>query len=103
MTVEIDYNLSLFDHFPLTCKFNLILEKSNSQSVLNKDDFILWNKMSDKDINIYQNNIKDLIHQLDLKELMCSNDKCSNKIHLKNIDNFYEQLLIYFHLALLVL
>ena len=67
--VFINYDLSLFDHFPLCFSFNLDLNLnslSSQNNNINVENFVKWHKMMKSDFMKYEENVKKHLNNVDL-------------------------------------
>ena len=91
--LNVDYNLALFDHFPLCCHFNLNLENlSYIDDSISTSRFVKWHKMSEQDFRKYDSNVSNALRNLDNLSLSCNESNCSNIRHLRAIDVLYEDI-----------
>ena len=94
--VFINYDISAFDHFPLQFDFSFSF---NISHVLNEDELISnmvnWNDIKNADIDFIKACIDNAIdvHGLFCHELFsCTNERCSNSLHLRFIDDIFESM-----------
>jgi hypothetical protein len=94
------YELSLFDHFPIAIDLNLNLKNKLHDNVTNGfeiDKFILWDKLSPKEISKYKCNLNEMIDNFSFMKYdtsCCNNSICNSINHACEIDEIYENLLL---------
>lgn len=90
---KILYGLSLFDHIPI--EFEIFLHDGqigavNKDSIRNGNiinEFVLWNKITNQDILIYQNKLKVAFQNYTNEALMCTNSNCNLDCHIRDLDD----------------
>ena len=94
--VDVDYDLSICDHFPLMVDFDIEIN-STVIGVRNFEDighFIDWNKFSESDLDIYHKNIN--YHLSDLssfyEDIFECDSHCNNYSHKLSLDSVYASL-----------
>lgn len=91
--VSILYDFNIFDHFPISFELNIETDRQNNV-IYNRnevvDDFVLWHKLSNRDLESYTQKIK---HNTDLFQLtqstvwLCSDIHCKDENHLNFLNH----------------
>ena len=93
--VSVIYDLCFYDHMPIQFIYHLNLEvQSCSGKNPNrlKDNYINWNKKSQKDINDFKYKTEKSVQNTELSNfrfLSCNDFNCKDESHLKEIDSFF--------------
>ena len=92
--ISILYNLSLYDHFPLRFELNVKFDKisyGNKKQESSCNSKINWQKLSDKDIKLYKENVQGFFSQsvTDHDVFMCNDVQCKSAIHTARLDSIY--------------
>ena len=90
--LRINYDLALFDHFPL--EFSLLLNIKRSNNIVSNFDilkFVDWNRVNEQDVSLYKSNLDYLINEfVNMNEFRCTG--CNDKECKIKLDKFYEYL-----------
>ncbi len=95
--VNIQYGLSIFDHFPVTfvmhvpvCVINDNCINDNCISDINVKDFILWDKMSPNDRIQFCEKVEFSLDELVNNDaFVCSEPNCCSILHINVLNNAY--------------
>ena len=63
LSARVNYDLSLYDHFPLEIVFNIDIQIKPCPAVINSSKFIDWNNLNNNDLITYRKNIDNLLLQ----------------------------------------
>lgn len=100
---NVNYELCLYDHFPLAFQFNVscqFVNENNDSSLIGK--FVYWNKMSKVDFETYQCELDMQLkcpYLFSDKLINCKMYNCSNKTHLGEIDMLLDKIISIIHLS----
>lgn len=100
--VAIRYDISLYDHFPLSCTINFkfnVANKSNSNKTSDQR-FIYWNKMSSHELECYRNNIEKALNETyykDNKVFYCTTYGCTNELHITSLHEYLLKIINVLH------
>ena len=89
--ISINYDLSLYDHFPVEISFNVDLEINKNKRIVDIESFIDWDRLSDVDKDSYRCNLDRLIGSLPLDPCFDCNG-CDDQQHKDNLSNIYQSL-----------
>ena len=90
--VAVNYNLSLYDHFPLEVTFNLKVCNKTCPNTIKTDFFVDWNNLTDNDLLSYRRNIdSQLMQWCNHPVFTCNGSSCPE--HKQDINLFYEFLI----------
>ena len=89
--IYIDYESSIYDHFPLHFEFEFIIQQTTcKQKELSSKHMVKWHQLSEKDKASIKMEIELLVRKSDLLDheiFHCLNVKCKSKHHLGYIDS----------------
>ena len=91
--VAVNYEIALFDHFPLFFSLDIDLDASlvSDKEAIVKE-FVNWKKMSDVDKKFISANIDDEINRLLLLDndiFMCSKINCNDSCHKDSLNSLF--------------
>ena len=89
--IKIYYELSFYDHIPMSFKYNIKNIEHIEHTVNDQEyEFVLWNKVTEEEIETYQDNINFLCDDYKNKALRCNVQNCKNIKHISKLDLAYE-------------
>ena len=95
--IQIDYDLSIYDHIPISFNFKLPVQipflPSNKDLEL-IDEFIRWDKITEEELLLYQNKLTEFLEEFSYLEssIFCIKNDCNSKDHLLNLDYAFNYL-----------
>ena len=96
--IKILYGDTIFDHIPIS--FSLILPNYKEKVIfpkketnIDKNEFILWNKMTELEIASYNEKIKGFLDEYNNEALYCNQINCNCESHLDLLQDAYTFLL----------
>ena len=93
VNINVNYDLSLYDHFPIEFSFSKInIDKyKDNNSAFDITSFVKWDKMKSSDYLKYSNNVRFYLVQHKINDtLNCNNIDCKNKSHILKLDELFE-------------
>lgn len=98
--VAILYDLCAYDHFPVSCNFNLDYDLKISSYMEVDEKFVIWSKLSGSDlrkykanIDTYCNELTDIFHNI----FNCNVYNCNIDDHRNKLSEFYNLLVNILH------
>ena len=101
--LEVLYGVALDDHMPVAFTFHITLDHNIKQlsyrkdnSTYNTKEFVLWNKLTEKQLDDYSNMISkelDFIDWFKAKSFYCFDVKCCDQSHLQEIKVLFNLLM----------
>src|SRR5215469_10441436 len=98
--ISILYDKSLFDHFPLSCAFDLNLNLKYEKFVYSDSKFVIWNKMTLTDFELYQSDVNYYCENIESKlcgVFNCSVYNCCLTDHRNSLVTLYKSLIESLH------
>lgn len=96
--MSVNYDLCVFDHFPLGFKLNNLDFTFPSDIHEEVDErYVYWNKMSESELKLYKDKLGELINNdffLNNDVFHCNNYNCKNKDHHSDLDNYLSKLTV---------
>jgi hypothetical protein len=94
--VNILYGKTIFDHIPVSVLIefptNAELKLRNLSSI-NAQDFIMWENLTEQEIEAYNCGVHTELNNYYNESLCCSIQNCDSECHKKQLDNAYEFLI----------
>ena len=101
--IYVDYNKTVFDHFPLNFELDIICNyeelNSSKQSIVNNNsltnDMVNWNKINNRDVVVIKKIQDQQFNKLNIiynEVFSCNNVKCTNIDHKTAIDDMLHEM-----------
>ena len=95
--IYIDYEASIYDHFPLHFEFEFSIQRGNcKQKQFSSERMVKWHKLSEKDKALIKKKMELLVRESELLDdeiFHCLTANCKSKHHLKHIDSVLQSII----------
>ncbi len=89
--IKIHYVIAFYDLIPMSLQYDMIYVNYREDCINEKNfEFVLWDKITEQDIDIYKENILYLCEEYICDALLCSDLNCKNIEHINELESVYE-------------
>lgn len=103
LDIEISYDLSLYDHFPLSCVLNIDTNCDLHNTIKAPNNkYVYWNKMSVSDHDSYKQSVQTCFDNLDIvgnDVFFCNEYGCNSEEHIENLNQYMSDIIEVLHYA----
>ena len=79
--IDIIYGFTFYDHTPLIFGINVNCVVENIKVPAVHYEFVLWDKITNTDIELYKENLRYFCMDLYNEALYCNNERCNIEMH----------------------
>ncbi len=83
--------MAFYDHIPMSLQYDMINVNYKEDCINEKNfEFVLWDKITEHDIDIYKENLRYLWNEYICDAFHCSDLNCKNADHINELETVYE-------------
>ena len=87
--IDIIYGFKFYDNIPLILGINVNYVVENIKVPAVHYEFVLWDKITNTDIELYKENLRYFCMDLYNEALYCNNERCNIEMHKRMLDDVY--------------